>query len=290
MATNPYTSVSSSGYNSGPPADDGTEVAANKILWATFKTKLADVLKTFSESINANVLSAFAKVINTDTDEQNAMAGSLAITSSELTIATGAVTAARSTHTVDTESDAASDDLDTIATGSVSDGCLLTISAANTARTIVVKHEAGGAGQIHTSTKQDVSLDDDSKTIMLQRNGTDWNEVGNVAPIFTQSFASTNQTVTADTLLEVAHGLGALPTLWTVSLKNVTTEHGYVADDELLWACLSSPSNDSGVSFMADATNISIIQGNAFHIHSLSTFNSAVATATNWKWVVRAWK
>jgi hypothetical protein len=47
-----YTSQSTSGYNSGPPSDDGTQSASNLITWAGIKTKLADVLKTFGEAIN----------------------------------------------------------------------------------------------------------------------------------------------------------------------------------------------------------------------------------------------
>ena len=60
---NPYTSVSVSGYNSNPPADDGSEVEANRVKWSTIKTKLPDPLKTAIESINSGLLTAFAKVI-----------------------------------------------------------------------------------------------------------------------------------------------------------------------------------------------------------------------------------
>lgn len=53
-----YSSQSSSGYNSSPPADDGSQVAANKITWATIKTKLSDVLKTFIEAVNSALVTA----------------------------------------------------------------------------------------------------------------------------------------------------------------------------------------------------------------------------------------
>lgn len=59
----PYTSVSVSGYNSNPPADDGSQVEANRVKWATIKTKLPDPLKTAIESINSGLLTAFAKVV-----------------------------------------------------------------------------------------------------------------------------------------------------------------------------------------------------------------------------------
>ena len=178
MATNPYSSQSSSGYNSSPPSDDGSETEANRIKWSTIRTKLSDVLKTFAEAIDAAVLAAFAKTINTDADEANQMAGSLAFADSELTVATGAVTAKRTYHTVDTEADAASDDLDTIATGSVSDGAILILSANNASRTVVCKHEAtAGAGDMHLAQGRDFSLDDANKRIVLHRDGADWYEI-----------------------------------------------------------------------------------------------------------------
>lgn len=96
---------------------------------------------------------------------------------SELTISGGAVTPTIGNHTIDTESDDASDDLDTIATTNFDEGQLLLIRAEDTSRTVVVKHEAGGAGQIHTVDAADITLDDDEAHVLLQLNGTDWYEV-----------------------------------------------------------------------------------------------------------------
>lgn len=58
-----YASVVVSGYNANPPADDGSAVASNQILWATIKSKLPDPLKTAIEAVNANADAAFAKLI-----------------------------------------------------------------------------------------------------------------------------------------------------------------------------------------------------------------------------------
>lgn len=55
----PYTSKATSGYNAGPPPDDGSQTANNSITWLKIKTKLADVLKTFAEAINTALVTAF---------------------------------------------------------------------------------------------------------------------------------------------------------------------------------------------------------------------------------------
>lgn len=51
-----YSTVSISGYNSSPPADDGTQTAANQVKWSTIKTKLPDPLKTAIEAINSQLV------------------------------------------------------------------------------------------------------------------------------------------------------------------------------------------------------------------------------------------
>ena len=56
--SNPYSQPSISGYNSSPPADDGTQVASNQLTWAKHKTKLADPIKTYAAAIDAAALAA----------------------------------------------------------------------------------------------------------------------------------------------------------------------------------------------------------------------------------------
>lgn len=89
---------------------------------------------------------------------------------SELTIASGAVTCTGSYHTVDTESDGASDDLDTISGGVA--GQILVIQANNAARTVVVKD---GTGNIKCG--GDRTLDNSEDTMVLISDGTSWYEL-----------------------------------------------------------------------------------------------------------------
>lgn len=91
----------------------------------------------------------------------------------ELTIAAGVITITGGYHNIDTEADAASDDLDTINGGA--DGDRLVIRANNAGRTVVVKD---GTGNIQCA--GDFSLDNTQDTMELIYDGTltAWLEVG----------------------------------------------------------------------------------------------------------------
>lgn len=78
----------------------------------------------------------------------------------ELTISTGAVTITKSYHKIDTESDAASDDLDTIS--GFGEGRILILRADHTDRTVVLKN---GTGNLVIGA--DIYLDDDNKHVAL---------------------------------------------------------------------------------------------------------------------------
>ncbi len=51
--SNPYTAPTLSDYNSNPPADDGSAVAANVVKWANHIDKIGDPLKTYAQAISA---------------------------------------------------------------------------------------------------------------------------------------------------------------------------------------------------------------------------------------------
>lgn len=78
----------------------------------------------------------------------------------ELTIAAGVITVTQTYHTVDTQADAATDDLDTIA--GVSEGMVVILCAEHTDRTVVLKH---GTGNLILG--NDISLDDTNKHVAL---------------------------------------------------------------------------------------------------------------------------
>lgn len=96
---------------------------------------------------------------------------------SELTIATGAVTPTRAVHSIDTEGDAAADDLSNMLTTNHPDGRILVIHSVDPARVVTVKHNAGGAGAIALHGSADFVLDSPKKWLFLKRTGTDWEEL-----------------------------------------------------------------------------------------------------------------
>ena len=100
------------------------------------------------------------------------------VTNEELTISSGAVTPTRAVHSIDTESDAATDDLANIVTTNHPEARLLLIYPESATHTVVVKDQAGGAGQIHTADGEDFSMDEIDKRLLLFRKGTDWYEIG----------------------------------------------------------------------------------------------------------------
>lgn len=86
----------------------------------------------------------------------------------ELTIAGGVITATEFFHTVDTQADASTDDLDTINGGTIGD--ILILRAENSARTVVVKN---GTGNINCGS--DRTLNNNTDRIILHYGGTNWN-------------------------------------------------------------------------------------------------------------------
>lgn len=98
-----------------------------------------------------------------------------------LTIASGVITppgGGPGTFAVDTEAAAANDDLTNIALTNIPDGSEIWIHPANSARSMTVKHNAGGSGTIMLSTGGDFTLGNTTHILKLKRQGTTMVEVG----------------------------------------------------------------------------------------------------------------
>lgn len=105
-----------------------------------------------------------------------------ASTRHELTIASGSVTppdgatAGGAIFKLDTEGNAATDILDTIAQTNTHDGQIIWLMAENTARVVTLNHAAGGTGEMTFVDGLDFVLDTASKWIALRRDGSAWVE------------------------------------------------------------------------------------------------------------------
>lgn len=93
--------------------------------------------------------------------------------SGELTVASGAIARTGTLHTVDTEGDAASDDLATISGGTVGD--VLILYPASDARTVVLDD---AAGNILCAGSADITLDQADDWALLVYDGSNWLATG----------------------------------------------------------------------------------------------------------------
>ena len=87
----------------------------------------------------------------------------------ELTINSGSITVTHSFHTVDTESDAASDNLDNISGGKT--GQILILKPATGSRTVVIRSDESN---IFTKGDSSFSMDTTNDTVILFKDGTAW--------------------------------------------------------------------------------------------------------------------
>lgn len=170
--------------------------------------------------------------------------------------------------------------------------------ASGTWQGTAVDEQYGGIGGDFSSTAQGVVLYFSATGVVsalavgtsgqfLKTQGAAANPVWSA---LTPNFTSSQQTVTADTVLDVAHGLSAAPSLVRVTLVCTTDNVGYVAStaDAIEWGHQAGTS-DAGATVFSDATNVTIVQGATIPVTDPSTLNTATITVTSWRWVVRAW-
>lgn len=105
----------------------------------------------------------------------------------ELTISSGSVTPAEGAgggiFRIDTEGNAASDSLDTIAQTNTRNGQVIALRAENASRVVTVTHAAGGAGQILLYDGVSFTFASTSAVLFLRRFGTNWTELFRFVPI-----------------------------------------------------------------------------------------------------------
>jgi hypothetical protein len=198
----------------------------------SFSTKTDGVSEVMSSDVNepqdeitAVETELGIDVAGTATDLVTRLARSLSgtgnldfATSTALTIATGSVTPTQNWHTVDTESAAASDDLDTIVATNATDGFMLFLRQSNNARDVTIKHNTGN---IYCPGGVDIVLTDTTQVVAFIYDGTLSKWLAAVCPanvgllngantwtaanIFSKALNFAYTSVTADTTLDGTH-------------------------------------------------------------------------------------
>ena len=108
---------------------------------------------------------------------------------------------------------------------------------------------------------------------------------------FRKAFESAEQAVTQGAYINIAHGLGAIPKLWTCSLRCKTGDLGYSAGDEIM-ITIPDYQNGNRHGIFVDATNIGLTlqnQGTISVVTKVTGDTTGTITAASWKFVFRAW-
>lgn len=100
-------------------------------------------------------------------------------------------------------------------------------------------------------------------------------------------FTSSEQSVSSNTVLDVAHGLSVVPKLYRVLLHCNNAELDFSAGDNVLFGG-SYSDGTHGISFYADATNVSIATRSVRLIHGDGSATFSINNS-KWRWIVEAW-
>ncbi len=169
---------------------------------------------------------------------------------------------------------------DAVATATIADDAVTTAKIADNAVTnALMADDAVGVAELSATGSPSAST--------FLRGDNAWAAPA-VLPAAT--FTSSEQTVAVDTVLDVPHGLGAIPSLVQVRLRCKTADVGYSVGDEIVVS--SGPVDlvdDSGWTVQTDATNVTILQGISIPVINQGSLNASSITVGSWRWIVKAW-
>lgn len=132
----------------------------------------------------------------------------------ELTIAAGVIVPTGFQHRVDTEADAAADNLDQIALTNLPDGAEIRLVPENAARVPTLRHlngtgTPGTDGEMVLTNDENFALDHAGKWIRLRRKGTQWIEVVR-STVFGRRVGATADAAALRTLGDIQQATGSL--------------------------------------------------------------------------------
>lgn len=105
-----------------------------------------------------------------------------------------------------------------------------------------------------------------------------------------RQFESSNQTMTANSTITVAHGLGGTPKLWQVVMQCISTEFGFAVGDEVVLAAMDNGTDSLAV--WANSTSIAVALDNSLTINQTGGGIGTRGTInyTKWQLIFRAWR
>lgn len=192
------------------------------------------------------------------------------------TISGGAITGDKTLVTVDTEASAASDDLDTIS--SPTSGDLMILKIANAARTVTIRNNGGGSGNIRTIDAMNIVLNNVNQLATLVYNGSNWNVLPN--NISHTAFPSRAVTISSDSIAYTSSYI-ILDTEASASSDNLSTITGGV-DGAILF--IKTANNARDVVITSSIGNIKTPNGLSFTIDSIDKIVMLVYDATTTTW------
>jgi hypothetical protein len=122
-------------------------------------------------------------------------------------------------------------------------------------------------------------------------DGTNTTQLATTAFVCNGFWESAEQTITNNTTITVAHGLGRVPQDVRVFIRCKTTEFGYAVGDEVEFNIGNNTSGSTynhNPSVMANATNVVVRVSQDVAVIGLSTGNNTAITNANWRIVFRA--
>jgi hypothetical protein len=111
------------------------------------------------------------------------------------------------------------------------------------------------------------------------------------AAIASGKYESPETDVALSTTTTFAHGLGVMPSEYSLRLKCLIAEHGYSVGDETELSQNQSTSGDfAEAAVWANGTEVGVRTYTAVYVFSRSTEARSVITTANWKFIARARK
>lgn len=114
---------------------------------------------------------------------------------------------------------------------------------------------------------------------------------GTFGGVFTRSFTSAQQAITAGGLISVAHGLSDVPSLVQLSLVCQSSDSGYSAGDVVIINVAGDYTDASkSIGTYVTSTNVNCrIGSGGLGVANKGTGSIAILSLTDWRLVIRAW-